>query len=210
MLIRSKTHARNLLATLLLMLMPAVLAAAEDLSDEEKAAGFAALFNGTDLTGWRFTGSEESPPKTLPENWKVEEGVIKVTGGGKPHLATAEKYGDFELRLEWRGMKDTYNSGVFIRSKPDLGSNQLNLAKGSEGAFINGKVDGAKPAGDLQKPPGEWNEWRIIAAGEKLTFYCNGQRAWEATGLKPSEGHIGLQAEGAPLEFRNIRLRKLK
>jgi hypothetical protein len=183
---------------------------AEGLSDEEKAAGFVPLFNGTGLTGWRFTGSEESPPKTLPDNWKVEEGVIKVTGGGSPHLATAEKYADFELRLQWRGMKDKYNSGLFIRSKPDLGSNQLNLAKGSEGAFIGGKVEGAKPVGDLQKPPGEWNEWRIIAAGEKLTFYCNGQLAWEATGLKPAEGHIGLQAEGAPLEFRNLRLRKIK
>ena len=46
--------------------------------------------------------------------------------------------------------------------------------------------------------------------GEKLTFHCNGQLAWEGTGLKPAEGHIGLQAEGAPLEFRNIRLRKIK
>lgn len=193
-----------------LCLFATLAARAEGLSDEEKAAGFVPLFNGTDLTGWRFTGSEESPPKTLPENWKVEEGVIKVTGGGKPHLATAEKFGDFELRLEWRGMREKYNSGLFIRSKPDLGSNQLNLAKGSEGAFIGGKVEGAKPVGDLQKPPGEWNEWRIIAQGEKLTFYCNCQLAYEATGLKPAEGHIGLQAEGAPLEFRNLRLRKIE
>ena len=83
-------------------------------------------------------------------------------------------------------MKDKYNSGLFIRSKPELGSNQLNLARGSEGAFINGKIEGAKPVGDLQKPAGEWNEWRIIAAGEKLTFYCNGQLAWEGAGLKPA------------------------
>lgn len=194
----------------ILFLISASTFAAEGLSDEERAAGFAPLFNGTDLTGWRFTGSDESPPKTLPENWKVEEGLIKVTGGGSPHLATAAKYGDFELRLEWRGMKDKYNSGLFIRSKPDLGSNQLNLARGSEGAFINGKVEGAKPVGDLQKPPGEWNEWQIVAAGDKITFHCNGQLAWEATGLAPAEGHIGLQAEGAPMEFRNIRLRKIK
>ncbi|HEX5104693.1 MAG TPA: DUF1080 domain-containing protein [Pirellulaceae bacterium] len=201
---------RYIVALLLgVSLNPAALAAGE-LSEEEKAAGFVPLFNGTDLTGWRFTGSDESPPKVLPENWKVEEGVIKVTGGGKPHLATAEKFADFELRLEWRGMRDKYNSGLFIRSKPDLGANQLNLARGSEGAFINGKVEGARPAGDLQKAPGEWNEWRIVAVGEKLTFYCNGQLAWEATGFKPAEGHIGLQAEGAPLEFRNIRLRKIE
>jgi hypothetical protein len=202
-------HAITLPLLVLICLLTRVIRA-EGLSDEEKAAGFELLFNGSDLTGWRFTGSDESPPKTLPENWRVEEGVIKVTGGGKPHLATAEKFADFELRLEWRGMKDKYNSGLFIRSKPELGSNQLNLAKGSEGAFIGGKALGAKPVGDLQKPPGEWNEWRIVAAGEKLTFYCNGQLAWEATGLKPAEGHIGLQAEGAPLEFRNIRLRSLK
>jgi hypothetical protein len=45
--------------------------AAGELSDEEKAAGFVPLFNKADLTGWRFTGSEDSPPKVLPENWQV-------------------------------------------------------------------------------------------------------------------------------------------
>lgn len=181
----------------------------EGVSAEEKAEGFVAMFNGQDLTGWRFDAGP-SPPVELPANWKVEEGLIKVTGGGKPHLASAADYGDFEMRFEWRGMRDKYNSGFFLRSGKQVGANQINLAKGSEGAFIGGKVQGAKAVPDLQKAPGEWNEWRVRVVGDKLTFWCNGKLAWEATGLTPARGYIGLQAEGAPLEFRNLRIREIK
>jgi hypothetical protein len=185
-------------------------APAQQLSDEEKAAGFVSLFNGKDFTGWRF--AEESPPKEIPANWKVEDGVIKVTGGGKPNLASAGEYGDFELRLEWRGAVPGkgYNSGLFIRSGKSVGANQINLAKGNEGNFIGGKVTGAKAVGDLQKPAGEWNEWRVVATGDKLAFTCNGKPAWEATGFTPAKGYIGLQAEGAAMEFRNLRIREIK
>jgi hypothetical protein len=138
--------------------------------------------------------------------------MIRVTGGGKPNLASAAEYGDFELRLEWRGAVPgkKYNSGLFIRSGKNVGANQLNLAHGSEGNFIGGKITGARPVGDLQNPPGEWNEWRVLAVGDKLTFTCNGKPAYEATGLSPAKGYLGLQAEGAALDFRNIRIRAIQ
>lgn len=191
----------------LLALVPTVIAA-DGLADEERQAGFVSLFNGKDLTHWRF--GDESPPEKMPENWRVEEGVIKVTGGGSPHLASAKEYGDFEFRFEWRGTKPKYNSGLFIRSGKKVGTHQLNLASGSEGAFINGKLEGAKPVPKLQKPAGEWNEWRIRCVGDKVTFHCNGQLAWEGSGLTAKSGYLGLQAEGAPLEFRNLRILEIK
>lgn len=180
-----------------------------ELSAEERDAGFVSMFNGRDFTGWRL-GGKESPPKQLPANWKVEDGVIKLSGGGSPHLASAQSYGDFEMRFEWRGVKDKYNSGFFIRSGENVGANQINLAYRHEGAFLGGKLTGAKEVPDLQKPAGEWNEWRVLVVGEKVTFWCNGQLAWEATGIKPAEGYIGLQAEGAALEFRKLRIRVVK
>lgn len=183
--------------------------ASNSLTEEERAAGFVSMFNGKDFTGWRFDGTE-SPPRELPANWSVADGVIKLSGGGKPHLASAKAYGDFEMKFEWRGVKDKYNSGFFIRSGEKVGANQINLARGSEGAFIGGKVTGATPAPKLQKAAGEWNEWRVLVVGEKVTFWCNGQLAWEATGLKPESGYIGLQAEGASMEFRNLRIREVK
>ena len=177
------------------------------LADEE--AGFKPLFNGKDFTGWRFSGGKDEDAREAP-NWKVKDSVILVTGGGSPHLATDKEYADFELRLEWRALRDKYNSGLFIRSGRKVGANQINLAKGAEGGFIGGKVKGAKPVPDLQKPAGEWNEWRVLVRGDKVTFWCNGKLAWEATGLKPDKGYIGLQAEGAPIEFRKLRIREIK
>ena len=178
-----------------------------ELTDEEKDAGFVLMFNGADFTGWRFTGEDSDKP---PENWSVEGGVIKLAGGGKPHLATVDEFANFEMRFEWRAMREKYNSGFFIRSPKNLGKNQLNLAKGSEGQFIGGKLEGSKGVPDLQKPAGEWNEWRVLVVDDTATFWCNGQLAWKGAGLQPEKGHIGLQAEGAPLEFRHLRIRQIK
>ncbi len=188
-------------------LIGCLLIAAPLLADDE--AGFQPLFNGKDFTGWRFSGGKDEDAREAP-NWKVKDGVILVTGGGSPHLATDKEYADFELRLEWRALRDKYNSGLFIRSGRKVGANQINLAKGAEGGFIGGKVKGAKTVPDLQKPAGEWNDWRVRVRGDKVTFWCNGKLAWEATGLKPDKGYIGLQAEGAPVEFRNLRIREIK
>ena len=128
-------------------------ALSDDLSKEERDAGFVSMFNGKDFTGWRFDG-KESPPKDFPDNWKVEDGLIKLSGGGKPNLGTAMAYADFEMRFEWRAVKDKYNSGFFIRSGEKVGAHQINLAKGHEGAFIGGKINGAKEVPTLQKAAG--------------------------------------------------------
>ncbi|QDU94657.1 3-keto-disaccharide hydrolase [Lignipirellula cremea] len=179
--------------------------AAEELSAEEKAAGFTPMFNGKDFTGWRFSGDLEAP------NWEVTNGVIHLSGGGKPHLVTVDEYGDFEMRFEWRSVgAKGYNSGFYIRTPANAGKNQLNLAKGNEGAIVGGKIEGAKGVGSLQKPAGEWNTWRVVVAGDKVEFYCNGELAWTGTGLQPEKGHIGFQAEGAAMEFRNLRIRKIQ
>ena len=179
----------------------------EELSREEQDAGFKPMFNGQDFTGWRFTDGKEA---TDVPNWKVADGIIRLSGGGAPHLCTSREYGDFEMRFEWRSTQDNYNSGFFIRSGKGLGTNQLNLAKGGEGAFIGGKIDGAKAVPGLQKPAREWNEWQVVAQGDKVTFTCNGKPAWVGTGLKSTTGYIGLHAEGAGMEFRKLRIREIQ
>jgi hypothetical protein len=209
MLVKFQSIPRLTLPLLVALLSLTALHAEEGLSPEEKTAGFKPLFNGKDFTGWRFSGGKEDGAREAP-NWKVKDGVIHLTGGGSPHLATDQEYGDFELRLEWRALRDKYNSGLYIRSGQKIGANQINLAKGAEGNLIGGKVTGARAVPDLQKPAGEWNDWRVLAQGDKVSFWCNGKLAWEATGLKPARGYIGLQAEGAPMEFRNLRLREIK
>lgn len=170
--------------------------------------GFTALFNGRDFEGWRFSLQKAGDP--WPENWKVKDGVISLTGAMRPHLVTIKSYSDFEMKFEWRALKEKFNSGFYIRCKPDAGNNQIRVDKGTEGAFLAGKIIGAKAVPELQKTVGEWNEWRVLVKGDKVMLWCNGKLAWEGSGFQPDQGCIGLQAEGAPLEFRNLQLRELK
>jgi hypothetical protein len=168
---------------------------------------FTSIFNGHDFEGWRFVGKGGEEGK--PDNWSVHDGVMAVSGGGSPHVSSAQEYADFEMKFEWRGLREKYNSGFFIRSGKNLGSNQINLAKGAEGKLMSGSGKGGDPVPKLQKPAGEWNEWRVLVVGDKATFWCNGEKAWEATNLKPERGYVGFQAEGAPIEFRNIVIREI-
>ncbi len=188
------------------VLLAAAAEPAPKLSEDEAKEGFVSLFNGRDFSGWRF-GNSAALDK-LPANWKVEDGVIKLTGGGNPHLASQWDYEDFDVRLEWRGMVAGYNSGFFVRSGRAVGANQINLAQSDAGHLMGGAKGGNKVP-ELQKPVQEWNEWRVLAIGDRLTFWCNGKKAWEVTDFKPSRGYLGLQAEGRPMEFRNIRIKEI-
>lgn len=72
----------------------------------------------------------------------------------------------------------------------------------------NRRTPKARPSSE--KPVGEWNTYDIICAGDTITVWVNGVEQNRATGVTVSEGHICLQSEGAPIEFRNIKLDPLK
>lgn len=191
---------RGPLALVVLLLSALVAPAVDD--------GFESLFNGRDFTGWRFSLQKTGDP--WPDNWKIKDGVIYLTGAMRPHLVTTREFGDFEVKFEWRALTPKFNGGFYIRSRPDGGSNQIRVDRNFEGAFLAGTIKGAKPMPTLQRSVGEWNEWRVLVKGTAVTLWCNGKLAWEATGLVPARGHIGLQAEGTPLEFRNLQVRELR
>ena len=74
------------------------------LSDAEKQAGFALVFNGRDFEGWQQKG-----------NWKIEDGAIcrAERGGGLMYQAQPIP-NDFELVFEWKVAQGS-NSGVYYR-----------------------------------------------------------------------------------------------
>lgn len=79
--------------------------------------GFKSLFNGTDLSGWRY-GKEPLGSKTATHDGRflVQDSAIVVTEGkGAKELTTiAEFNGDFELKLEFRAAAKA-DSGVYVR-----------------------------------------------------------------------------------------------
>ncbi len=66
------------------------------------------------------------------------------------------------------------------------------------------------PAGEVEKPRGEWNLLELVAAGDRIRQYVNGKLVNEGSEAWPSSGKILFQSEGAEIFFRNIRLFPLK
>jgi len=61
------------------------------------------------------------------------------------------------------------------------------------------------------KPAGEWNRFRIMMKGDRLTVVLNGRKVIENAELPgvPARGPIGLQHHGDPIQFANLYLKAL-
>ena len=60
-----------------------------------------------------------------------------------------------------------------------------------------------------EKPIGEWTQMEISCRRDEVLVKVNGELVNHATNVSQTRGAIALQSEGAPIEFRNIKLKKL-
>lgn len=187
------------------------------------------LFNGRDLTGWTY--HLDKPDVKMEDVWSVKDGVLACTGKPVGYLLT--KKNDFEnyvLELEWRWPEKGGNNGALVHvTKPGaLGvwprCLEVQIADQEAGDFwvIGTTLEIEKPEGRIkdrqhinlsdgdEKPLGEWNKMEITCRGDEVLVKVNGKLVNHATKLSQSKGAIGLQSEGTPIEYRNIKLTKLK
>lgn len=216
-------------------------------ADPAPPAGFTPLFNGKDLAGWhgwaihaRGAGpldiaklSPDERQKRVGEwtedarkHWTVENGEL-VNDGKGAYLTTDEEFGDIELRLEYTTVARA-DSGIYLRATPQVqiwdttkegGKWERGADKGSGGLFNNGKgAAGQLPRVHADKPFGEWNAFRILMVGERVTVYLNDKRVvdfarmenfWERKRPLPQRGPILLQTHGGEIRWRNIFVREL-
>jgi hypothetical protein len=211
-----------------LALIPLVLSTAAP-----SVAGEVRLFNGKDLSGWTGfldkKGPNEAGTLKAEDVWTVHDGVLRCSGVPNGYLRTQADYGDYVLKLEWRWAEKPGNSGVFLRIMGEDGiwpkTIEAQLKSGDAGDLIlaNGatlETDPARrdPANPrhrrkikaAEKPVGEWNEYEIRVHRDRIVVKMNGELVNEGTGAEPVAGKIGLQSEGSPVEFRNIRLTTLR
>lgn len=189
------------------------------------------LFNGTNLDGLHLFA--ERGPADATASWKVEDGTLRNVGTGKGYVRTTTAYADYHLRLEWRWPGKPGNSGVMINLVgPDTiwpKCFECQLAHGRAGDFASfsdarskeeivsrnpsgvstGRLSRRAAAGAVEKPAGEWNTYDITVAGDTVTLAVNGVEVNRMTHVAPSGGMIAFQAEGAPIDFRNIELTPL-
>ena len=197
-----------------------------------KHDGFVPLCNGRNLDGWVNVNC-------APETWSVRDGVIHCTGRPTGALRTARQYENFILELEWRHLASGGNSGVFIWGTPvaapgvpflrgietqvlDHGYNPP--GKGDRytthgdvfpihGATMQpfGRHNGQRsfPSGDFSQGSPEWNHYRIVGSNGVLRLSVNGHEVSGGAECHYRQGYLALESEGAPVEFRNLRIKEL-
>ena len=180
------------------------------------------LFNGKNLDGWTFHIASDSA--TLASFvFCAKEGLINISGQPFGYMITDKSYKDYKLHLEWRWYGEPSNSGIFLHAEPIDAvwprCAEVNLMAGRAGDMI---ASGGSAFEELtegrwlrsakesaEKPAGEWNTAEIICKGNFIQAYINGILMNEGH-FDRSEGPIGLQSEGGPLEIRNVFITPLK
>lgn len=65
------------------------------------------------------------------------------------------------------------------------------------------------PSKKLTKGTNEWNHYYIRCINGEVRLWVNGEEVSGGTNCKPATGYLCLESEGAPIDFKNLRLRIL-
>ena len=193
---------------------------------------FRSLFNGVDLTGWVDVN-------TSPETWRVEDSMLICSGLPIGVMRTDRQYENFILEVEWRHMEAGGNSGMFIWSEGTQFADDEPLTRAMEVQmleleyapmhnrtedYVHGELFPTmgmtavpdNPRGTRSKSierrckgKGEWNKYVVVAVDGVVKLSVNGKFV---NGIRDSEvkkGYICLEAEGAEIHFRNLRIMEL-
>lgn len=198
---------------------------------------FEPMFNGKDLTGWQglvgnpltratmkpkeLAARQKEANMKMLENWSVRDGMIWFTGKGD-NLCSVREYGDFEMYVDWRITK-AGDSGIYLRGSPqvqiwDTSRTDAGAQVGSGGLY-NNQQNPSAPLKVADNPVGEWNTFRILMTGDRVSVWLNGEQVvdnvimenyWDRSIPIFRKGPIELQAHGTDLAFRDIYVREIK
>ena len=65
------------------------------------------------------------------------------------------------------------------------------------------------PRKNLSKGVGEWNHYYVRAINGEIRLWVNGEEVSGGTDCDPKTGYLCLEAEGAPIDFKELRIREL-
>jgi hypothetical protein len=65
------------------------------------------------------------------------------------------------------------------------------------------------PSKNLSKGVGQWNHYYIRCVNGEVRLWVNGEEVSGGTGCQPRSGYLALESEGAPIDFKGLRIREL-
>jgi hypothetical protein len=137
--------------------------------------------------------------------WAPEEALSGIQPGQLPPGGIEVQV--LDIGYEEKFEKDNGKKPDWFTSHGDVfpvGTSQMQpfepVAPGGQRSF---------PRKRLSRPSPEWNHYYVRAINGEVRLWVNGEEVSGGTGCKPSSGYLCLESEGAPVEFRNLRIREL-
>jgi len=137
--------------------------------------------------------------------WAVEDSLSGIEPGTLPKGGIEVQVLDHGYAEQYREKNNkepdwfTTNGDVF-----PVGTSKMN-------PFPPVSPNGSRsfPSKNLSKGFGEWNHYYIRAINGEVRLWVNGEEVSGGSDCEPSAGFLCLESEGAPVEFKNIRIREL-
>ncbi|MEX2260915.1 MAG: DUF1080 domain-containing protein [Bryobacteraceae bacterium] len=207
----------------LLLALPAFAQRSGDMRDPDLKydEGWTSLFNGKDFGKLVVVLKEgEGRPKKYFEEsvsqqstFYIENGLLMTTGKPSGYVRTSDVYDNFAFHVEVR-YPSRGNSGVLIHIQRDdvwpraiecqLYQSHMGRIFPIQGAYLAG----GEMIHEASKPVGEWNTFEVYSEEGRVATILNGVLIGIGSDANPRIGHIALQSEGVPAEFRNIKVRR--
>jgi hypothetical protein len=137
------------------------------------------LFDGKDLTGWRFELAG------TPPGWVVVDGVLHNQQPGN-NIISLKEFKDFKVVMEYKLEKDS-NSGLYLRGRyelqvlDDFGKAPTLTSHMS----VYGRV---APVVNASKGPDEWQTVEVTFVGNRVTVILNGQKVQDNVAIEGTTG----------------------
>jgi HEAT repeat protein len=198
--------------------------------------GFVSMFNGKDLSGWQgwvgnpvlrtgmkpaeLAGKQKDADKKMTEIWSVRNGRLCSDRKGD-NICSVMEYGDFEMLIDWR-IRPKGEGGISLRGTPMIQITDTslhgNISHPGSGGPVNNLTNQNYPLLPADNPAGEWNTFRILMVGAKVSVWLNGilvlndiiyENSWNRNLPIFAKGRIELQSIGNGMEFRDIFIREI-
>ncbi len=200
--------------------------------------GFVPLFNGRDLTGWvnancapetwsvrdgmiHCTGR---PTGAMRTERQYENFILEVEWR---HLSSGGNSGVFIWGTPIAAPGVPFLRGIEVQVLDHGYAEQYEKQNGKKSDWFttHGDVfpihgasmkpfgphhgDRSFPTEERSKRSPEWNHYRIICTNGVIRLHVNGKEVSGGENCNYRKGYLALESEGAPVEFRNLRIKEL-
>lgn len=213
---------RTIVAGFLSVLVTVLPAAAQQgaqpntLTAAEQKDGFELLFDGKTLDKFIV-------PAEQVKVWRVVNGVIRNEQAAPgATILTKEDFGNFVIRAEFRAHPGVNSALMLRQGRPQPAGYELQirdkvLTDRTGGEFLTGSIVNVQKAPEgTSIVPGQWNTVEATLDGDHIVVLYNGKKVVDVRDSRRATGAIGLQSAhpedpaGAFIEFRNLRIKRLK